>query len=227
MKSAIATALSFLSLVGLAFQTPALAQTASTDAFAAACSANPGFFEFAVTGLASDPEGLGRLCSCLVTEFSGLEEPDFAMLIKDLEATATAEDRTAYGDYTALEITARDGLDKCLVLEGFADGSDPGGVPAGDMADMTRFDAACQGSDGLLEVIGGTTEQATPIRTTLCDCLSVALGPQITTADADILSQDLDGTATEASRAAPANYSEAESRAGAAFDSCFATAMPQ
>ena len=225
MKSAIATALSFLSLAGLGFQTPALAQTASTDAFTAACGANPGFFEFAVTGL--DPEGLGRLCSCLVTEFSGLEEPDFAMLVKDLEGTATAEDRTAYGDYTALEITARDGLDKCLVLEGFADGSDPGAIPVGDMADMTRFEAACHGSGGLLQVIGGTTEQATPIRTTLCDCLSVALGPQLTTADADILAQDLDGTATEASRAAHANYQEAESRAGAAFDSCFATAMPQ
>jgi hypothetical protein len=151
------------------------------------------------------------------------------MLIKDLEGTATTADRTAYGDYTALELKARDTLDKCLVLEGFADGSDPGATttPAADAADMTKFDAACQASEMLLSVLGGTSEQAMPVRTSLCECLSIALAPQISTEAADILAQDLDGTATDASRAAYPDYPELESRAGAAFDSCFATAMPQ
>jgi hypothetical protein len=228
MTSAIAKMLALAAVIGLSFAAPARAQTASSEAFSTACNANPGFFSFAVTGLDSDPEGLGRLCSCLATEFSGFSDDDYTMLIKDLERTATDADRAAYGDYTGLELKAREALDKCLVLEGFADGSDPGAAtPAAGGADMTEFDAACHGSDMLLTVIGGSPEDATPVRTSLCDCLSIALAPQVSTEGADILGQDLDGTATEASRTAYPGYPELESRAGAAFDSCFATAMPQ
>lgn len=224
MRTSIAAALALAALAGFALPAPANAQSAGLDTFDTTCNANPDFFSFAVTGLAENRDGLGRLCSCLVTEFSGLGDADLAMLTKDVDGTATPEDRTAFGDYTALELKARDALDKCLVAERLTEAG--GTAPAGEMADMTRFDAACHGSPMLLEVIGGTAEEATPIRTTLCDCLSIALAPQLATADADILAQDLDGSATEESRAAYGNYSEAERRAGAAFDSCFATAMP-
>lgn len=193
--------------------------------FSAACSGNPGFFSFAVAGLESDPDGHGRLCGCLATEFSALDDDEIAMLVKDLDGSATAEDRAAFGDYTALELKARDGLDKCLVLEGFADGADPGA--SGDRADMTQFNAACTGSEGLLMVIGGEPDAAMPIRAKLCACLDVALAPQISTADANILGQDLDGTATQESRDAYPTYGELEVTAGAAFDTCFADAMPQ
>jgi hypothetical protein len=227
MTSAIAKMLALAAVVGLALGAPVKAQTASSEAFITSCNAHPAFFQFAVSGLDNDPEGLGRLCSCLATEFSGFSDDDYAMLIKDLEGTATTADRTAHSDYTGLELKARDALDKCLVVEGFADGTDPGATPAGESADMTKFDAACQASEMLLAVLGGEPDQAIPVRTSLCECLSIALAPQVSTEAAGILAQDLDGTATDESRAAYPGYPELESRAGAAFDSCFATAMPQ
>lgn len=194
---------------------PARAQ--SVNDFGGACNANPDFFSFAVTGLAEDTEGLGRLCGCLATEFGGLEAADYGMLIKDLEGTATAEERTAYGDYTALELKARENLDKCLVVEGFADGAEP---VAG--ADMSAFEASCTGSALLLEIIGGDAEAATPKRDELCGCLSTTLGPQISTADAAILGRDLDGTATQQTRDAHPGYAALAEMAGVAFDTCFA-----
>jgi hypothetical protein len=217
MRSEIAIWAAVASLVLLA--QPVAAQDARSE-FDNACTANPGFFSFAVAGLEQDPDGLARLCGCLATEFEDLEDADIAMLVKDLDGSATAEDRAAYGDYTALELKAREGLDTCLVREGFADGVDPAG-------DRANFNAACTGSEGLLMVIGGEPEAAAAARDKLCACLDVALAPQISTADADILGQDLDGTATQESRAAYPTYAEIETKAGAAFDTCFADAMPQ
>lgn len=191
----------------------------ATDAFSEACSQNPDFFSFAVQNLGENPEGHAALCSCLVTEFSSHPDADLAILTKDVDGSATPEDRAAYGDYTALELKARDALDICLKSAGLvSDQPVPGG-----QADMTSFDAACHGSAGLLEVIGGAPDQAAPRRTTLCNCLSTELAPLITTADADILGQDLDGTATEESRNAYSGYAALAETAGVAFNGCFAT----
>ena len=224
MKRAILTAAALAAGLGCATAGTANASPA-TDAFNAACTANPGFFSFAVTGLEEDREGLSRLCSCLATEFSGLRDADLAMLTKDVDGTANAADRTAYGDYTALELKAREALDNCLVIEGMADGADAGSaIPAGQ-ADMTRFDAACSNSRTLLDVIGGTPAEATPLRATLCQCLVSTLAPQVSTADADVLAHDLDGTATDASRKAHAGYDTIAGIAGTAFGGCFATLL--
>jgi hypothetical protein len=196
----------------------------ATDAFSVACNANPDFFAFAVQGLESNPDDLGRICSCLTTAFTEYPEADITMLTHDVDGSATAEERTAYGDYTALEMKALAALNTCLVAEGLADGEEPQG-PA-TPADMTKFDAACINSEGLLAVIGGTPEQAAPLRTTLCQCLTTTLGPQISTADADILAMDLDGTATLESRNAYATYQQLTEFAGTAFQGCFATLHP-
>ena len=107
MKRAILTAAALAAGLGCATAGTANASPA-TDAFNAACTANPGFFSFAVTGLEEDREGLSRLCSCLATEFSGLRDADLAMLTKDVDGTANAADRTAYGDLFAPQVSTAD-----------------------------------------------------------------------------------------------------------------------
>jgi hypothetical protein len=194
------------------------------DSFGTSCGGHPEFFEFAVSGLDKDEESLARLCSCLATEFTPLSDSELVMLTHDVDGTATAEERTAFGDYTGLEIKARDALDKCLVAEGFSDTPDT--PPAGVAADMTKFDAACTNSGLLLEIIGGEAEAANATRTTMCGCLSETLATQVTTDDANILAADLDGTATPASQAAYENYGVASETAGAAFEACFSK-LPQ
>jgi hypothetical protein len=200
-----------------------VAASPETDAFNTACNANPGFFSFAVEGLENDAEGLSRLCSCLVAEFANYPEADLALLTKDVEGTATPEDRTAYGDYTGLEIRARDAAERCVAAEWPAA---PGTGTSSTPADMSGFDAACTNSTILLEVIGGAPEEATVQRATLCQCLTTALGSQITTGDAGILAQDLDGSATEESRAAYGSYDALSETAGGVFDQCFAALTP-
>jgi hypothetical protein len=220
------TALGLLPLLTAGFMALPQAATASpaTDAFNAACNANPDFFASAAVGLETSPDGLNRLCSCLTTSFADYPEADITMLTHDVEGTATAEERTAYGDYTALEMRAVDALNACLVAEGLSDSTEA--VSPGGPADMTVFDRACHNSEGLLAVIGGTPEQAAPLRTTLCQCLTATLGPQISTEAAGILAMDLDGTATEAARNAYPGYQELTQVAGAAFDGCFQTLHP-
>jgi hypothetical protein len=220
------TALGLLPLLAAVFMALPLAATASpaTDAFNAACNANPDFFASAAQGLQSSPDGLVRLCSCLTTSFADYPEADIIMLTHDVEGTATAEERTAYGDYTALEMRAVDALNACLVAEGSPGGTEPASPAA--PADMTVFDQACHNSEGLLAVIGGTAEEAAPLRTTLCQCLTATLGPQISTEAAGVLAMDLDGTATEVTRNAYPGYQELTQVAGAAFDGCFQTLHP-
>lgn len=200
------------------------AASPATDAFSAACNANPGFFSFAATGLESNPEGLGRLCSCLVEAFSDYPDADIAILTRDVAGEATPEDRTAYGDYTSLELKARDAADKCATEVGLtaAAGSEASPAPA----NMAVFDAACTNSAILLEVIGGTPEQATPLRTKLCTCLVTVLGPQVSADDAEVLARDLDGSATDESRNAYEGYEALAETAAVAFDGCFATLNP-
>lgn len=221
MRKAIALASGLAALLVLVAASPAAASP-ETDAFAAACNANADFFSFAVEGLEADPAGRGRLCSCLITAFTPLPAADLEMLTKDVDDSATEADRTAYGDYTGLEIVARDALFACV-----AEASLEGGTPAvAEPADMSGFDASCSASEGLLQVIGGVPDEAMPLRTTLCACLSTTIGPQVSTADADVLGMDLDGTATDESRDAHPGYAELTQVAGAAFDGCFSTLRP-
>jgi hypothetical protein len=205
-----------LAVLAAAVPGPVLASPAS-DAFATSCSANGDFLE-ATTGLTLGRDDTGRICSCLVTAFEGAPDKDFEMLTKDIENTATAADRTAYGDYTALESKALAALTGCLVAEGLADGAEP--------ADMTAFEKACLESEGLLGVIPGDPEQRPQMRETLCQCLSGALGPQISTADAEILAADLDGSATEEARQAHPGYVNVSEVARIAFNGCMATLRP-
>ena len=67
---------------------------------------------------------------------------------------------------------------------------------------------------------GGEGEQQSTNRTNLCVCLSETLAPQITTADADMLATDLDGTATEQSRSDYPTYPSLSGMAGEVFDRC-------
>jgi hypothetical protein len=92
---------------------------------------------------------------------------------------------------------------------------------SGTAADMTKFTAACAGSQVILAVVGDAAG-AEDRRTTMCTCLVESLTPRISTADADILATDLDGTATEATHTAYAGYAAAEKVAGEAFNACFA-----
>lgn len=227
MAARFSVVLALVAALGFGAATPATAQTAPIDALGAACNANPHFFDFALTGLENDAEGLGRLCSCLVTEFKSYPDKDLVMLTKDLDGSATDADKTAYGDYSGLELKAKSALDKCMVLEGFADGADPGMQTDGPVgaADMTKFTAACADSQIMLIVVGDA-DGAEERRSTVCGCLVETLKTQISTADADILGQDLDGTATEESRAAYPGYQAIADTAGAAFDSCLAQVDP-
>jgi hypothetical protein len=219
-------ALNLLPVLIAAFMAAPSAAIASpaTDAFSAACNANPDFFASALPGLESNPDDLRRVCACLTTAFTDYPEADLTMLTHDVEGSATAEERTAYGDYTALELKALDALNACLVAEGLSGANEP--VSPAAPADMTRFGEACLNSEGLLAVIGGTPEEAAPLRTTLCQCLTTTLGPQISTADAGVLAMDLDGTATETTRSAHPGYQQLTQVAGAAFEGCFATLHP-
>ncbi len=222
MNRALGTACLLSLLAGLL---PADAAAApALDAFSAACEGNPGFFSIAVEGLETQPEAHTSLCTCLAGRFAAFPEADLVMLTKDVDGTATAEDRAAYGDYTALELKALDALQVCVTEAGLEEVTDSSTAPA-DLADMTRFDASCLASEGLLEVIGGAVESATPLRSLLCGCLSERLAPLVTTADAVVLGQDLDGTATDASRGAHAGYEALTETAGAVFQLCF-SALP-
>jgi hypothetical protein len=223
---AMKTALGLLPLLTAVFMALPEAATGSpaTDAFNTACNANPDFFASAAEGLQSNPDGLRRLCSCLTTSFADYPEADITMLTHDVEGTATAEERTAYGDYTGLEMRAVDAVNACLVAEGLSSATDP--VSPGGPADMAAFDQACHNSEGLLAVIGGTPAEAAPLRTTLCQCLTATLGPQISTDAARVLAMDLDGTATEVTRNAYPGYQELTQLAGTAFDGCFQTLHP-
>lgn len=205
---------SLLAAVALALL-PASAARAqeAMAAFEAACTSHPDFFSFAVTGL--DAAGTGNLCGCLVREFSGYTEAELAILSKDIDGTATAADRTAFGDYTALELKARAAVDRCVAA-----------APPGAGADMADFRAACLGSPFLLDVIGGSIADATPRREALCTCLTDTLAPRLSTAEAAILARDLDGTATDAEREAHAGYPALAEMAGTVFDGCFAEIAP-
>jgi hypothetical protein len=222
MKIASRLAPALLTVLATAMPTASSAQT--IDTFTTACNANPDFFASVAEGLDSNPEGLGRLCGCLATAFADYPEADLVMLTHDVEGTATAEERTAYGDYTALELKAVDVLKGCLVAEGLTTATEP--VSPNTPADMTKFSEACMNSELILQSIGGTPEEATPLRTTLCQCLTTTLGPQVSTADADVLAQDLDGTATDESRNAHAGYQALTEVAGTAFNGCLATLRP-
>lgn len=221
MARKLALGLAFAAAIGLFV--PLDLGAAPIDDLEASCNAHPEFFNFTVSGLAEDRTSLGKLCSCLATEFTSMTDAELAMLTRDLDGTATQADRVAFGDYTGLEIKARDSLDKCLVAEGLAD---PPAAP-GALADMTKFDLACTNSELLLGVIGGTPDEAAPLRSRLCECLVKTLAPQVTTADADILATDLDGTATAESHAAYEGYDAVAQTAGVAFDGCFAGLAPQ
>lgn len=213
-------------MVALAFALAAASPGAvlaspATDAFSEACAQNPGFFSFAVDDLASQPEAHSALCGCLVTEFGAYSDADIAMLTKDVDDTATAESRTAYGDYPGLESKARDALGTCIAAAGLGV-DEPAPSTA---ADMANFDASCQGSKGLLEMIGGP--EAATHRATLCQCLSSELSVRISSADATVLGQDLDDTATVASRGAHPGYQALTETAGTVFGQCFeALALP-
>lgn len=209
-------------LAPIASPLPAAASEA-IDVFAEVCNANPDFFSFAVDGLKTNPSRLAGLCTCLVTEFAPLSAADLAMLTRDVDGSATADDRKAYGDYTGLELKARAALDRCLTQDGMAG---PVDVPASGPADMTAFDAACAASELLLSVLGGNTAEVRGLRTTLCTCLSTTLAPQISTADAGILSEDVADTATEARRNAYPGYRQLAETAGLAYEGCFATLHP-
>src|SRR5690606_31852062 len=97
---------------------------------------------------------------------------------------------------------------------------------AAEDADMSAFDAACTNSTILLEIIGGSAEDAAPKRTELCACLVTALAPEISTDDAAVLAADLDGSATDESRSAYGRYEALSEVAGGAFDQCFAAIAP-
>jgi len=195
---------------------PVLASPA-TDAFTESCLQNPDFFSFAVDDLGQKPEAHPALCTCLVSAFADNPEADIVMLTRDMDGSATDEIRTAYGDYTALESLALSALTVCVAEAGLSVER----PEQAEGADMTKFDASCQSSQGLLEIIGGTPEAAIPHRTTLCACLSAELAPLVTTVDADVLGMDLDETATAESRAAHPGYDTLTQTAGTAFDQCF------
>jgi hypothetical protein len=203
---------------------PAPASAQTVEAFTTACNANPDFFSSEAPGIESRPEDVTRLCSCLASKFAAYPEADLMMLTHDVEGTATIEERTAYGDYTALQFRALDALKGCLVAEGLT--TDTEAATPNAPADMSRFDAACLNSEGVLQVIGGAREDAAQLRPTLCQCLTGVLGPQISTADAQILAQDLEGIATEESRQAYPGYQQLSEIAGNAFNGCFATLQP-
>lgn len=217
MKRALDTACVLSLLVALS--TAPVAAAPAIDAFTEACRGSPDFFSFAVDGLESRPDAHERLCTCLAGRFETLAEADIVMLTKDVDGTATAEDRTAYGDYTGLELKAVDALDACITQAGLKEVTDR--PSRAEPADMTGFDASCLASEGLLEVIGGAREAAMPLRATLCQCLSEQLAPLVTTSDADVLGMDLDGTATDESRGAHSGYQALTETAGAIFDQCF------
>jgi hypothetical protein len=213
MHAAIRTTLTAVLFVALGAPEPVLAQASATtvEAFNAACGANPDFFDFKIDGLENDPDRLATICGCLVSGLDPYSEADVVMLTKDLDGSATLDDRTAYGDYTDLEARALVLLEGCLV------GDD---VPGS--ADMSKFDAACTGGPIMIEVVEGDEAQ----RATICTCLSTSLSTRLTTADADVLAADLNGTATEQSHAQIANYEALSELAGGVLDACFARVAP-
>jgi hypothetical protein len=100
----------------------AYAQT-DTEAFYAACTAS----EDLLAQTQNDEEGLARLCTCVSDDFAeNVSQSDIALLTADIEGTATDEERMAYETYEDLSAYASETLGNCLVIEGFADGYDPG-----------------------------------------------------------------------------------------------------
>jgi hypothetical protein len=100
----------------------AFAQT-DTEGFLEACNTSDALLE----QTQNDPEGLERLCTCVGDDFTeNLSQSDIDLLADDLAGVATDEERMAYETYEDLSAYASETLGNCLVIEGFADGYDPG-----------------------------------------------------------------------------------------------------
>lgn len=93
---------------------------------------------------------------------------------------------------------------------------------AADPANFDKFQATCLTADAMLlgEVADGFDTAA--VMTPLCSCL-VTTFAAFTQPEVDVLTSDLDGTATEASHAAYADYAALSSRAGDGLQACFSS----
>lgn len=109
--SAVTAAATALALLWLPV---ARAEAADTTKFSAACL---GAQEFLLTDIPDgvDPDAvLAKLCSCLLTEFSGFSQPEIDILATDLDGTATEDTHKAFPDYATLQSKAGDGLNRCF-----------------------------------------------------------------------------------------------------------------
>jgi hypothetical protein len=87
-------------------------------------------------------------------------------------------------------------------------------------ADFAAFNTSCMGATSFLlgEPPAGVDVGA--VFTALCGCLATEFAP-LSQADLDMLTADLNGTATKESRDAYAGYPELASKAQAGLNSCF------
>lgn len=88
-------------------------------------------------------------------------------------------------------------------------------------ADLTAFEAACRGHPAMQAMVSTAPASEPPAIDRLCGCLGGRLAG-ISQADADILAGDLNGTTTDAQRAAYAGYAALNERARQGLNACLA-----
>lgn len=146
--------LALAALAGLLGATPVLAAGGKTGALQAACQASESFQQtLGQTGAA-----MKQVCGCYVEQLApSLSDTDVDMLIKGLNGTITDADVMKYETFEDLDAASNQTFGDCMVIEGFADGVDPGAMEEGgdeidygsnmEQTDAGPFQATCEQSD--------------------------------------------------------------------------------
>jgi hypothetical protein len=197
-----------LALVG-----PAQAQDFST--LEAACNANPQ--TIGVDGL-EQPGAVPRFCSCLVTQFPGLDQDDVNLLVREVEGTSSAELRDANPNSPNIERMAEAAVAYCVspaILSGAA--PDASGSPF----HMEPLAEACVESGLVLGTVSKSATGPKATRIEICGCMVTDLKGRITAEEAPLITRAFQGTLTAAEREASEELGE---RFEAAFSRCLAVA---
>jgi hypothetical protein len=155
---------------------------AEMSRYFAACNADPApaeTLQFAQDGMEA---GRSRFCNCMADELGkAISQNDADIYAKFVAGTMTDADRMAHETFEDLHAFVMDTENTCMVIEGFADGYDPGAeseLDTGTNFEQRNTDAyyaACINADWDDARIGSGSAQST-----LCECMTRNLEPAYT-----------------------------------------------
>jgi hypothetical protein len=109
----------------------------------------------------------------------------------------------------------------CAILSLAVLGASPtqAGTPAWPPADLAALESACQGDPGIKAMVSDVPAGETPAIQTFCTCFVSTLS-DVSAADANMLTKDLLGTATDAERQSHTGYAALSGKASRALARC-------